>query len=142
MSVSDIIDDILFKINIELQRRRWILSRGRIIKLRFIDQIKYLYSNYHARCFQNTNAGIKLTVLLQDEDTLIFTPNFNKVQHEMLRMVDGIVRSVQTFARVDSIVIPDLPGPPELLKVKYINETDSGIPLKSQHLADRSERYH
>lgn len=59
-----------------------------------------------------------MTVLLQDEDTLIFTPNFNKVQHEILRMVDGIVRSVQTFARIDSIVIPDLTGTPELLKVK------------------------
>lgn len=81
-------------------------------------------------------------MLLQDEDTLIFTPNFNKIQHEMLRMVDGIVRSVQTFARVDSIVIPDLPGTPELLKVKFVyDKTDAEIPMNSKNLADRSKRY-
>lgn len=70
------------------------------------------------RHLQKTNAGLKLTVLLQDEDCLIFSPNFKKIQHEILRMIDGIVRSVQTFARIDSIIIPSAVGAPESLKVR------------------------
>lgn len=102
------------------------------------------YLTCRVRYFQNSNAGIKLTVLLQDEDTLIFTPNFNKVLHEILRMIDGIVRSVQTFARIDSIVMPDLAGvTPELLKVN--NSIRNYVPCKFKRnlaiLAVRSNRF-
>lgn len=44
-------------------------------------------------------------------------------------MVDGIVRSVQTFAKVDSIVIPDPTGTQELLKVELCTNLVE-IPLK------------
>lgn len=55
-------------------------------------------------------------------------------------MIDGIVRSVETFARIDSIVIPDLNGTPEILKVKYL-QNPIIIPLTSHNLADDSEGY-
>lgn len=73
-----------------------------------------------------------MAVLVEDEHSLSFSPNFSKIKHELLRMADGIIRSVQTFERLDSFIYPNLGNERNLLKVRkysisptsFINKID------------------
>lgn len=60
-----------------------------------------------------------MTILLEDEDTLVFSPNFAKVQAEILRMVDSIVNAVKLFPRIEAQVYVDLGASNIFLKVYY-----------------------
>lgn len=46
--------------------------------------------------------------MLEDEDTLIFSPNFAKVQMEIMRMVDCIANAAKMFPRIESKVYVDV----------------------------------
>lgn len=67
--------------------------------------------------FQNTNRGIKITILLEDEDTLVFSPNFSKIQSEILRMVDSIVNAIKLFPRIEAKIYADICSSNIFLKV-------------------------
>lgn len=41
-------------------------------------------------------------VLLENEDRLVFSPTFGKVQTELSQIIDGIVNAVQSFERLES----------------------------------------
>lgn len=41
-------------------------------------------------------------MLLEDEDRLVFSPTFGKVQTELSQIIDGIVNAVQSFERLES----------------------------------------
>lgn len=41
-------------------------------------------------------------MLLEDEDRLVFSPTFGKVQTELAQIIDGIVNAVQSFERIES----------------------------------------
>lgn len=49
-----------------------------------------------------------MTILLEDEDTLIFNPIFSKIQSEILRMIDCVVNAVKMFQRIESKVYADV----------------------------------
>lgn len=46
--------------------------------------------------------------MLEDEDTLVFSPVFSKMQAEALRMIDCIVNAVKLFQRIESKVYVDV----------------------------------
>lgn len=39
---------------------------------------------------------------MEDEDRLVFSPSFAKIQSELLRMIDNIVHAVQSFPRIET----------------------------------------
>lgn len=51
-----------------------------------------------------SNQGFRLTILLEDEDTLSFTPLFTKFRHELLKMIDAIVKAGNSFPRIETKV--------------------------------------
>lgn len=58
-----------------------------------------------------------MAVSVEDQHSLVFSPNFSKIQHELLRMADGIIRSVQTFEKLDSFIFSNFNNGQDLLKV-------------------------
>lgn len=60
-----------------------------------------------------------MNVMLEDEDTLVFTPTFSKVQVEIVRMIDSIVNAVKLFPRIEAKVYVDVLSSNIFLKVKY-----------------------
>lgn len=46
--------------------------------------------------------------MLEDEDTIVFNPNFSKIQHEMLRLIESIVLAVQQLPRIEGKLYTDL----------------------------------
>jgi dynein heavy chain, axonemal len=63
-----------------------------------------------------SNQGFRLTILLEDEDTLSFTPPFNKFRLELLKMIDGIAKAGNAFPRIESKVYIDSQPNEEFLK--------------------------
>lgn len=63
-----------------------------------------------------TNQGFRLTILLEDEDTLSFTPPFPKFRFELLKMIDFIVKAGNSFPRIESSLHMDSLGTEEFLK--------------------------
>lgn len=59
---------------------------------------------------QNTNPGIKLAVILEDQDTLVFVPSFGKVQYEILKIVDSMIRAIKFLPRIESLIYTDQPN--------------------------------
>lgn len=51
-----------------------------------------------------SNQGFRLTILLEDEDTLSFTPPFSKFRFELLKMIDAIVKAGNSFPRIETKV--------------------------------------
>lgn len=66
---------------------------------------------------QKSNPGIRVTILLEDEDRLVFSPNFAKVQTEILRMVDSINNATKLFPRIEAKVYVDVGAGNIFLKV-------------------------
>lgn len=46
--------------------------------------------------------------MLEDEDTIAFNPNFSKVQHELLRIIESIVMSVDQMPRIENKLYTEL----------------------------------
>lgn len=44
---------------------------------------------------------LRLHILLEDEDRLVFSPTFVKIQNEVLHIVDNILNAVQNFDRIE-----------------------------------------
>lgn len=63
-----------------------------------------------------SNQGFRLTILLEDEDTLSFTPPFSKFRYELLKMIDVIVKAGNSFPRIESKVYMDAPPSEDFLK--------------------------
>lgn len=63
-----------------------------------------------------SNQGFRLTILLEDEDTLSFTPPFSKFRFELLRMIDVIVKAGNSFPRIESKLYMDSQTNDEFLK--------------------------
>lgn len=61
------------------------------------------YTNYI--CENNT--GFKLTILLEDEDTLVFTPPFAKFRSEIFRMIDIVVKAGYSLPRIETKIYLD-----------------------------------
>ena len=55
--------------------------------------------------------------MLENEDTLQFSPTFAKVQTEIMRMLDSIVRAVKFFPRAETKVYLDNTDMDSFLKV-------------------------
>lgn len=49
-----------------------------------------------------SNPRIRLHVLLQDEDQLVFSPTFVKIQNEILHIVESVLAAVQNFVRIET----------------------------------------
>lgn len=47
---------------------------------------------------------LRLHILLEDEDRLVFSPTFVKIQNEVLHIVDNILNAVQHFDRIECAV--------------------------------------
>lgn len=63
-----------------------------------------------------SNQGFRLTILLEEEDTLSFTPPFSKFRHELLKMIDVIVKAGNSFPRIESKVYMDTQASDDFLK--------------------------
>jgi dynein heavy chain, axonemal len=69
-----------------------------------------------------TNQGFRLTIMLEDEDTLSFTPPFSKFRSELLKLIDVIVKAGNSFPRIETKVYMDSQGSEEYLKPAIPNE--------------------
>lgn len=49
--------------------------------------------------------------MLGENETLVFAPSFMKIQEELLRINDLIVRTVDKFERIENLFVEDLMGP-------------------------------
>lgn len=63
-----------------------------------------------------SNQGFRLTILLEEEDTLSFAPPFSKFRYELLRMIDVIVKAGNSFPRIETKVYMDAPAADQFLK--------------------------
>lgn len=63
-----------------------------------------------------SNQGFRLTILLEDEDTLSFTPPFSKFRFELLKMIDVIMKAGNSFPRIEMKVYMDSQTSDEFLK--------------------------
>lgn len=63
-----------------------------------------------------SNQGFKLTILLEDEDTLSFAPPFGRFRIELLRMIDLIVNAGTALPRIENKVYVDSQPVEEYLK--------------------------
>lgn len=63
-----------------------------------------------------TNTGFRLIILLEDEDTLSFTPPFAKFRFELLKMIDIIVKAGNSFPRIETKIYLDSQQSEEYLK--------------------------
>lgn len=65
-----------------------------------------------------SNPGIRLHVLLEDEDRLVFSPTFVKIHTEILHVVENIVGSVQHFDRIETTmpIFSEMNNRPKYLK--------------------------
>lgn len=70
--------------------------------------LKYINQEYKPMHLQKSNPGFRLTVLLEDEDTIVFSPNFAKMQTEILRLIDMAVNAVKMFQRIECKVFVDV----------------------------------
>lgn len=66
----------------------------------------YTYTDYICD-IGNKNQGFRLTILLENEDTLTFIPSFSKFSTEIIRMIDTIVRASKIFPRIEIKMYPD-----------------------------------
>lgn len=69
------------------------------------------------RFFQKTNQGFRLTILLENQDTLSFIPSFSRFQIEIIKIIDNVVKAVKSFKRIEQILKPNFPCAEPLLKV-------------------------
>lgn len=46
--------------------------------------------------------------MLEDEDVIVFNPNFSKIQSEMIRIIESILLSVQNLPRIEGKLYTDL----------------------------------
>ncbi|KAL7044814.1 hypothetical protein ACKWTF_002067 [Chironomus riparius] len=69
-----------------------------------------------------TNQGFKLTVLLEDEETLAFAPQFAKFRIELLRMIDLIVKAGNSLPRIEAKVYVDSQATGEFLRPAIPND--------------------
>ncbi|XP_036230121.2 dynein axonemal heavy chain 7 isoform X1 [Bactrocera oleae] len=58
--------------------------------------------------YGKSNPGLKVSLVLEDEDTIAFNPNFSKVQHELLRIIESIVMSVDQMPRIENKLYTEL----------------------------------
>lgn len=63
-----------------------------------------------------SNQGFRLTIHLEDEETLSFTPPFSKFRYELLKMIDVIVKAGNAFPRIETKVYMDSQVSEEFLK--------------------------
>jgi dynein heavy chain, axonemal len=69
-----------------------------------------------------SNQGFRLTILLEDEDTLTFTPPFNRFRDELIKMIDTIVKAGNSLPRIETKLFLDAPINDEFLKPAIPNE--------------------
>lgn len=79
------------------------------------------YTNYICDVGK-TNQGFRLTILLEDEDTLSFAPPFSKFRYELMKMIDVIVRAGNSFPRIETKVLMEAQGGDEFLKPAIPND--------------------
>uniref|UniRef100_A0A1A9WZY9 Dynein heavy chain 7, axonemal n=1 Tax=Glossina brevipalpis TaxID=37001 RepID=A0A1A9WZY9_9MUSC len=58
--------------------------------------------------YEKNFSGFVLSVMLEDEDSIRFNPNFEKLQTELLRLLESIVLGVQNMPRIESKLYTDL----------------------------------
>ncbi|XP_039430309.1 dynein axonemal heavy chain 7 isoform X2 [Culex pipiens pallens] len=63
-----------------------------------------------------TNQGFRLTILLENQDTLSFIPSFSRFQIEIIKIIDNVVKAVKSFKRIEQILKPNFPCAEPLLK--------------------------
>lgn len=63
-----------------------------------------------------SNQGFRLTILLEEEDTLSFTPPFSKFRYELLKMIDVILKAGNSFSRIETKVYMDSQTSDQFLK--------------------------
>lgn len=63
-----------------------------------------------------SNQAFRLTILLEDEDTLSFTPPFSKFRNELIRLIDVIVKAGNSFPRIETKLYMDSQQTEEFLK--------------------------
>lgn len=51
-----------------------------------------------------SNLRIKLYILLEDGDRLVFNPTFRKINDEILHIIESILEAVQSFERIETLV--------------------------------------
>lgn len=63
-----------------------------------------------------SNQGFRLTILLEEEDTLSFTPPFSKFRYELLKLIDAIVNAGNSLPRIETKVYIDTQISDQFLK--------------------------
>ncbi|KAM7353017.1 dynein heavy chain at 36C isoform 1-T1 [Cochliomyia hominivorax] len=58
--------------------------------------------------YGKSNPGFKISLMLEDEDVIVFNPNFAKIQSEMTRIIESIVLAVQKLPRIEGKLYTDL----------------------------------
>ncbi|XP_029708760.2 dynein axonemal heavy chain 7 [Aedes albopictus] len=79
-----------------------------------VDSVK-TYTNYICDVGK-TNQGFRLTILLENQDTLSFIPSFSRFQVEIVKIIDNIVKAVKSFKRIERLLKPNFPCPDPLMK--------------------------
>lgn len=51
-----------------------------------------------------SNLRIKLHILLEDGDRLVFNPTFKRINDEILHIIESILEAVQNFERIETVV--------------------------------------
>ncbi|KAL1389180.1 hypothetical protein pipiens_001339 [Culex pipiens pipiens] len=69
-----------------------------------------------------TNQGFRLTILLENQDTLSFIPSFSRFQIEIIKIIDNVVKAVKSFKRIEQILKPNFPCAEPLLKPEISGE--------------------
>uniref|UniRef100_A0A1A9UMG0 Dynein axonemal heavy chain 7 n=1 Tax=Glossina austeni TaxID=7395 RepID=A0A1A9UMG0_GLOAU len=71
--------------------------------------IRSINSLVNLICHYGKNfSGFVLSVMLEDEDMVRFSPNFEKIQTELLRLLDSIVVAVQNMPRIENKLYTDM----------------------------------
>ncbi|XP_055588743.1 dynein axonemal heavy chain 7 isoform X2 [Uranotaenia lowii] len=63
-----------------------------------------------------SNQGFRLTILLENQDTLSFIPSFSRFQIELVKIIDNIVKAVKSFKRIERQLLPSFPCVDAMLK--------------------------
>ncbi|XP_073827136.1 dynein heavy chain at 36C [Musca autumnalis] len=73
--------------------------------------------------YAKSNPGFKISLMLEDEDVIVFNPNFSKFQSEMVRIIESIVLAVQNLPRIESKLYTDLKISDKLILTPAIPES-------------------
>ena len=77
----------------------WLLNANGSSSYSFVENVQASAIKFNE--FQKSNPGIKIHVLLEDEDRLVFSPSFNKMQRELLQLINDIATAIKSFDRLE-----------------------------------------